>query len=127
MILKSDQEAALVKVLEHVRDHRGEEQIQIGLEHSPKYDSQANGLVERAVQSLEGQVRTMILALEAKLDNKLAAHDEILPWLAIYAAVRIKRFHVGPDNKTNVERLRGGTSKREWVEFGELVRVTAGL
>ena len=38
LILKSDQEPAIVKVLEHVRDHRGEETTQIAIEHSPAYE-----------------------------------------------------------------------------------------
>ena len=59
-----------MKLLEHVRDHRGEDITQIGIEHSPVRDSQSNGLVERAVQTLEGQVRTMLLALEAKIETK---------------------------------------------------------
>ena len=76
-------------------------------------------MVERAVQMLEGQVRTMVLALESKIDKTINADDNILPWLISYAGVLINRFHVGPDNKTAHERLRGRTSKRELVEFGE--------
>ena len=121
LILKSDQEPAIVKVLEHVRDHRGEEDTQIALEHSPAFDSRANGMAERAVQSLEGQIRTMVLALEHKLQTKIDADDCVIPWLIVYAAVLINRFHVGADNKTNLERLRGRKSKRELVEFGESV------
>lgn len=121
LILKSDQEASIVNVFEHVRDHRGEDRVQIGIEHSPKYDPQAYGMVERAVQSIEGQVRTMVLALENKLGAKLNADYNIIPWLVSYAGILINRFQVGPDNKTNHERLRGRKSKRELVEFGECV------
>ena len=49
VVMKSDQETAIVRLLEHVRDAKGEDTVQIGLEHSPVHDSQANGVVERAV------------------------------------------------------------------------------
>ena len=105
--------------MEHVRDHRGEQITQIGIEHDPVKDSQSNGLVERAVQTLEGQVRTMLLALENKISTKINATDDVLPWMIIYAAVLLNIYHVGADNKTARERLRGRKSKRDVVEFGE--------
>ena len=85
IIMKSDQEPAIIKLLEHVRDHKGADLVQLGIEHSPVRDSQANGMVERAVQSIEGQIRTMLLALEAKIDAKIDPDDAVLPWLIIYA------------------------------------------
>lgn len=49
------------------------------LSNSPVLDSQATGMAERAVQTVEGQVRTMVLAMEAKLDQQLDANDDVLP------------------------------------------------
>ena len=118
MSMTSGQEPAIVRLLEHVRDFKGEDVVQAGVEHNPVKDSQANGLAERAVQTLGGQIRTMILALGAKLDCKIDPDNHALPWLIIYAGVLINRFLVGPDNKTAHERLRGRKSRREPVEFG---------
>ena len=90
VIMKSDQEAASVKVLEHVRDHKGSDVLQLGIEHSPAHDHQSNGLVERAVQTLEGHIRSMILALEHNID----ANGHVLPWLISDVGVIINRFYV---------------------------------
>ena len=77
VILKSDQEAALGTVLRSARVHRGDN-TQTMLEKSPVGDSRANGFVERAVQSVEGQVRTLKLALEARIGMKLESNSCII-------------------------------------------------
>ena len=46
VLMKDDQEPAIVRLLEHVRDYRGPDAVHIGIEHSPVKDSQANGMVE---------------------------------------------------------------------------------
>ena len=58
LVLKSDQEAALGKVLRHAKAHRGEG-TQTMTEESPVKDSQSNGFIERSNQTIEGQLRTL--------------------------------------------------------------------
>ena len=71
LVLKADQEA-LGKVLRHAKAHRGEG-TQTMTEESPVKDSQGNGFIERSIQTIEGQVRTLKLALENCIGRKLGA------------------------------------------------------
>ena len=91
------------------------------VEHSAVGDNQANGLVERANRSVEGQVRTMISALEEKLNVPLSGTDVVMPWLILHSGTLLNRFTVGNDGKTPHERLKGRKSKRQLLEFGEAV------
>ena len=63
LIVKSDQESAVRAV------EVGKARAALGsgkwiVEHSPVRSSQSNGVVERAVQSVQGQLRVMKLAME---------------------------------------------------------------
>ena len=120
VVLRCDQESAVDKVIESVKIHRSAT-TQTAVEKSPKGDSQSNGLAEQANQVIEGQVRTMIDALENKLGMKVDADWDVVPWLIMHSGLLINRFQVGSDGKTPHERLRGRKSKKELVEFGEQV------
>ena len=89
VILKSDQESAMKAVLSSVRAHRGIDTVwentQTMMEHSPVGDSQSNGLVERTIQSVESQVRTMKSALESNLGKTVPADWPILNWRVEHA------------------------------------------
>ena len=66
ILVKSDQEAAICRIVNEVGRLRaaggGGRFI---IENSPVGSSASNGVVERAKQSVQGQVRVMKLALEA--------------------------------------------------------------
>ena len=68
VILQSDQENAILDVLNDVCKQRGQENESAVtfVESSPKSESQSKGIAKRAVQDLEG-VRTHKLDLETKL------------------------------------------------------------
>ena len=99
MVLRCDQESSVDKVLDSVKIHRAAT-TQTAVEKSPKGDSQSNGLAEQANQQIEGQVRTMMNALESKLGGKIDADLDVVPWLISHAGLLINRFQVGPDGKT---------------------------
>ena len=99
MVLRCDQESSVDKVLGSVKIHRAAT-TQTAIEKSPKGDSQSNGLAEQANQQIEGQVRTIMNALESKLGSKIDADLDVVPWLISHAGLLINRFQVGPDGKT---------------------------
>ena len=71
-MLKSDQEAALGNVLRHAKAHRGEG-TQKMTEEPPVKDSQSNECIERSIQTIGGQVRTLKLAPDYCIGKKSGA------------------------------------------------------
>ena len=90
-------------------------------EESPAYDSRANGEVERAIQTVQGQVRAVKDAFEARYGYELKPEDNVIPWMVAHAASLISRYHKGPDGLTAHRRLRGKEFRVDVCEFGECV------
>ena len=107
LVLKSHQEAALGKVLRRAKADRGES-TQTMTEESPVKDSQSNGFIERSIQTIEGQVRTLKLALENCIGVEHAGNI-------------LSLFEVVSDGRHPYQRLRGKKMKQPLVEFGESV------
>jgi hypothetical protein len=76
-------------------------------------------VVERAVQTVEGQLRVLRLALEERLGAKVPASSCIVAFLAEYSAYLVNRLEVGKDGKTAVERSKGKSASVLGIEFGE--------
>ena len=72
IVLKSDQEPALVDLLQDVQRWRVERNscATTTIEHSSVHDSKSNGFVERGVQSFEQIFRTHKLDLERKVGKR---------------------------------------------------------
>ena len=67
MTVKSDQEPAILSLKEAaIRERRQD----ITTEESPVGEHASNGVVERAVQAIQGQARTFKLALEARVGKR---------------------------------------------------------
>ena len=118
VIVKSDQEPALISLAEDVGRRRGA----VGggrwiCEKSPVGSSASNGVAERAIQSVQQQVRVLKLALEDKWNMKIPHTHSVVP----YSAILLNRFEVGHDGKTAYERLKGKKAKVLGIAFGEMV------
>ena len=87
--INSDQEPGITYLVNDV--------IQIGpqgqtcIEGSPVKSSGSNGHVERGIQSMEGQVRAMLLALEGRLGRNLSARELIVNCMPEYAAYLLSK------------------------------------
>eukprot|EP00971_Amphidinium_carterae_P117118 2319384-Amphidinium_carterae.1 len=66
-------------------------------ESPPVAESQSNGTIERAVQTVGGMVRTHKLALEEAIGSSIAANHPIIPWLIRHAGVMTTLFERGAD------------------------------
>ncbi len=118
VIVKTDQEPAIMAVAKEIRRLRNEDTV---LENSKVYDSQANGIAERAVQSVESQVRTLMLALQKRLEVKIPVTHKIVTWMVEHAADLLNKYHVGSDGRTAFERVKGKKYRGETVEFGRKI------
>ena len=105
VILKSDQEPAIVDVLNEIARMRGEGRTII--EHSPVAESQANGFVERAIQTVEKILRTHLLASEDKVKAKISVGHPIFAWLVEYSADLYNRYQLGRHGEDRDAEVEG--------------------
>jgi len=120
IIVKTDQEPSTLAVAKEIKRLRLPLQSTI-LESSKIYDSQSNGVAERAVQSVECQARTVLIALQKRLEVKVPVTHKIVTWLVEHAADLLNKFAVGRDGRTAFERLKGKKYRGEVVEFGRKI------
>jgi hypothetical protein len=91
------------------------------VEHSPVGASQSNGVVERATQAVQGQLRSIKLAFESRCGVKLPSDHPLLAFAVEFASVILNRLEVGHDGKTSDQRLKGKKVAMPGIEFGESV------
>ena len=85
-------------------------------------ESQSNGLAERAMQTIEGQIRCMKLALEDRLQCSVPCSHPIMAWLVEYASMLVNKYQPsGEDGLTCYERPHGQPPNERLPEFGETV------
>ena len=91
IVLKSDQEKALVALQERLRQLRNGINEQTILENSPVGESQSNGVVEKAVQGVENLAGTLLSALVERLDIVLPIDSPVQR--LYFFTVNIKRCY----------------------------------
>ena len=119
VVVKTDQEPAIEALIRDVVRARGA--VGTIVEESPVGSSGSNGVVERAVQNVEGVIRTLKSACEDRWGIKLRPGDKAVVFLADYAAYLLNKLEVGKDGRTAWERSRGKRGVVLAVEFGERV------
>ena len=77
------------------------------VEEAPKDSKGSNGEVERAVQEVEGTMRSLFLALEERLGRGLDARERIVAFMPEYASYLINRLSYGQDGMVAYERIKG--------------------
>ena len=119
VLVKSDQEPAVKAILSDAgRVRSAEGGGRYLLEQSPVGSSARNGVVERAIQSVEaraGPEKCPRGPLGRQVGDP-ASSDPVDPE---HAAVLLNRFGVGHDGKTAYERNKGKTAMVLGMEFGE--------
>ena len=97
-----------------------------GVEASKKYYARSNGSVLRAIHTVEGQVRAMLLALQRKLIAKVLVVHKVITWLVEHAADILNKFAVGVDRRTAYEVIQG-RKRHEQVMYNILCKPEDGL
>ena len=119
LVLRSDGENAIKYLMSELCRSRRE--APTVMEHSPRYESKSNGRAENAVKRIEGQVRTLKLALEAAIGQELEVTHPIFEWLVEHCADLLTKCTVGADGKTPYERIKNKAYKGTMYEFGSMV------
>ena len=104
MILQSDQEPSIIDVKHKGGTHIPTETVH---EESPVGDSNANGSIERANQTIRGQIRANKDYIERQIGATIGLDSSVLKWLVRHAAWTLTTFHVGSDGMTAHQRIRG--------------------
>ena len=120
LLLKGDQENSMKDIIEAVRRERAED-IDVMKENSAVGEHQENGSAERAVQTVQGQERSMKLALEHRYKTVVREDNPLWPWMTTHAAMLHNINSVGPTGRTPWELRRGRKFHRDIPEFGENV------
>ena len=110
VIFKSDNEFSVVDLWNAVRIARTAPTIP---ENCQKGISQANGIAERAIQDVEGIVRTIKAALERRIWIRIKASDNVMPLMIEHCSTLISRCRVGVDGMTAYERIKGKPNKKK--------------
>ena len=120
-IIKSDQEPAMIALQDKIKQLRCGPGEHTYIENSQVAESQSNGVVEKAIQEVETQSRTLTSALESRIRTKIPWDHPLMIWLIEYSATLLNLYREGKDGKTPIERLRGSKLERPVAEFGEQV------
>lgn len=119
IVLKSDQEPAIVALKTAVK---GRKTVEIIQEESPAYESASNGAIESANKLVQDQIRAMKDALESRIGVRLERDKNIISWLVMHVAETINRYHTSKSRRyTAYEKWKGRKFRREVAEFGEKV------
>ena len=92
------------------------------MQHSPVGESQANGVIENAIQRVQGQIRAIKLDMESNTGTRLIPSHPTWPWLIEFAAQTLLYWRVtNDDGLTAIQRIRGRSTMSAKPRFGEKV------
>ena len=115
IIIKTDGEPSMLAVQKAVAVMRKD--LVTRPENPPAYNPESNGSAEKAVQDVSGQVRSLKLALEARLGVSIGDASAVMDWIVEHAAYVLSRFSVGHDGMTPYERLTGESGPVPWLSL----------
>ena len=118
IIFKSDGESSITALVNAIT---ASIDLEIGVEVSPVGDSKAHGEIERAVRTIQGQVRTLKSAVDANYKTEFGDNHALIPWMVSYASSLVNKFMIDTEGKTSHERCRGRKFNKQLPEFGECV------
>ena len=123
-IVKTDGEPAIVALQNRIQALREGRTVP---RNPPAYSPQSNGPCEKAAQDVSAQLRTVLLALEARLGTHIDAKLPIVQWALEHSTFLLNKYAVGADGMTPYERQTGRKRRRAIVEFGEIVLAKLAL
>ena len=104
IVVKTDQEAAIIDLLRVVAQQRGEARTIFTT--AARSDSKGNGPAEESVQSTEEMVRTLMVDLEERCGEKLTVTEPFFEWLMEHACDLLNKYNVRQHGNTAWEFLK---------------------
>ena len=100
-MVKSDNEPALTSLIESWSTLRAMRSgWRMIIENSLVGSSKSNGTVERAIQFVQGMIRTIRSAIEEHWEVMIDVTHSAWPWIAEQAGFLLTRFEAGRDGST---------------------------
>ena len=121
VVLRTDNEHAIKALAREIKRLRQDDSITITDDHPAEGEHSENSIVEKAVDTCKGMVRTLKDSLERHLDRVINPKEPIMKWMVEHVGYLISRFTVGKDGKTPYDRWKGKRSTRPTCEFGEKI------
>ena len=122
MIVKSDGEPAMKALRRAVsRIRRAENKTGVIEEEAQRADSASNGLIEKAVQEVEGMIRTLRKKVEMSTGATMKKGSAAMVWLIEHSANLISRYKVGADGLVAYKRVKGKNPSNIVIPWGERV------
>ena len=113
LAMKRDQETAMRALQQRVQKAVNAEMV---LTNSKRYDSKSNGKLGKAIQEVEGHIRTLKLHTEDRIGKSIPLAHPVIHWMQEYATEVINRFRVINNKMTPREAIRGKHALRKIVE-----------
>ena len=89
------------------------------VKESPKQSGGSSGVVERAVQEVEGQMRALSLAVETRRREEMQSTEPLGHFIPEIPAYFMNTLMVDKDATSEAERIKGKRATVVRVEFGE--------
>ena len=122
IILQCDPEPSLIQWTESVKSNRQE---RTAIRSSPRRSHPSNGAVANSHKQLQGQVRTMLAALQDRTHCIPTTDSALMKWTVGHAAWPFPRFRSN-DAQSPFYRALGGPYRGNLLEFGESVEQGSG-
>ena len=116
--MKSDQGADIIQLKKAVSVKRHAETTMV---ESPVRVSKANGQIERAIRTWQGQFRTLRGQLEDRLGCKILKGSPIMSWLINFSSDVLCRYKIHDNGRTNYEMVTGHRFRQPACGFAEKV------
>ena len=111
LVYKTDQESSIEVMIDDALRRTGKSGVLESSESVPEYSavgaSPSNGRAERAVQTIEDQLRTVKSAIESKINARIPSEHQMMRWLVEHSASLLNRFKVHGDGNTAYQALHG--------------------
>ena len=105
---------------------RGAAGLQVVPGAPPAHEPQSNGMIENGVKQVKGMIRTLMLALDGRIQGDIPVHHPVMLWLVEHAAELITKHLVGHDGKSACARLSGKPCRGEGMSSAKRVHFQRG-
>ena len=115
LCVRSDQENIIKSIKKGMIDQRTGETVP---QESPVKESKCNGKMEKAIQNLEGQMRTLRCAIESETGVWVHPRSRMYNYMLHWACTILTRYRVARWGKTPFQTLTGHQCSRPIAPFG---------